>query len=376
MDNTLKHFRRDLHAHPELSGHERETQKRIKAFLADQGITHGKDVGRFGTLYHFYFGDGPHLLVRVDIDALAIQEVNTFEHRSLTEGLSHKCGHDGHTTIGVGLAMRLQNEPLEHGAVTLLFQPSEENGEGAQGVLKDPQFDPEEYDYAVALHNIPGESLHEVLWKHDNFTPAVQSLILRLTGRTSHAAEPLKGENPTYAIAEIVTEALRLEETDEKHSNYRLITPVFTEIGSKDYGISAGYGEIHFTIRSWHQTDMEAATNDFMNEVQRIADEHRLRLESEIVAVFASNQNHEDVVKAITDSAKQLGLDMTERSEPFPWGEDFGLFTQKIPGAMFGLGSGKNTPALHNPDYDYPDELTPTGVNLFYQIAKTICSSV
>ncbi|MEQ9186414.1 MAG: amidohydrolase [Cryomorphaceae bacterium] len=376
MDTTLKDFRRVLHAHPELSGHERETQKRIKAILASHGITDASDVGRFGTLYTFHFGDGPHLLVRVDIDALPIQETNDFSHRSVSEGISHKCGHDGHATIGVGLAIQLHTQPLLSGTVSVLFQPSEENGEGAQGVLNDAKFDADEYDYVVALHNIPGVALHNVLWRRGNFTPAVQSLVLRLQGKTSHAAEPLKGKNPTYAIAEMIGEALRLEETDEKHPSYRLITPVYSTIGSVDYGISAGYGEIHFTIRSWHQADMDRATEEFMVEVKRIAAHHSLELSTEIVAVFASNQNHDDVIDAIIASSDSLGLTLEEKSEPFPWGEDFGLFTQCIPGAMFGLGSGVNTAALHNPDYDYPDELTTTGVNLFYEISKTICTRV
>ena len=373
MELELMNFRRNLHAHPELSGQEKETQRRIKEKLSQHGIQPTQDVGQFGTLYTFRFGDGPHLLVRVDIDALAIREVNDFEHRSTYDGISHKCGHDGHATIGVGLALKLQEEPLVSGTVSVLFQPSEENGEGARGILDDPSFDVHAFDAAVALHNIPGAPHHQVLWKYKNFTPAVQSLIIRLKGRTAHAAQPLTGENPTYAISEIVQEALRLEETDEKHPNYRLITPVYTEIGSKDYGNSAGYGEIHFTIRSWLQKDMEAATEAIIQSASNIATQHRLAMDTEILAVFAANQNAKEVVDAVRKAAGALDLDDHERSEPFPWGEDFGLFTQHIPGAMFGLGSGVNTPALHNPDYDYPDDITLTGVNLFYEIAKDFC---
>jgi metal-dependent amidase/aminoacylase/carboxypeptidase family protein len=200
-------------------------------------------------------------------------------------------------------------------------------------------------------------------------------LIIKLTGKTAHAAQPLTGHNPSYAIAEITQWALENEQTDEKHPNYHLITPVFTEIGSRDYGISAGYGEVHFTIRSWEQSKMESVTEAFLTKVKSIAAAHKLELAHEFTAVFAANHNNHFVVDQILQSAKDLGLNHSEKAEPFPWGEDFGLFTQTIPGAMFGLGSGENTPALHNPDYDYPDEITETGINLFYAIAQHIVES-
>jgi len=376
MNEALKNFRRLLHANPELSGGEKETQQRIIEMLKKHGIEKSQKIGQYGIIYPFHFGEGPHLLVRVDIDALPIQEINAFDYRSKTEGVSHKCGHDGHATIGVGLAIKLQNEPLNAGKVTVLFQPAEEIGEGAKGMLEDPNFNVSDHDYAVALHNIPGKAMNEVLWKKDNFTPAVKSVIIKLHGKTSHAAEPLKGYNPSHAISEIIQAALDREETNEQHENYNLITPVFTEIGSKDYGISAGYGEVHFTIRSWTQQRMEETTEGFLAKVESIAKQHQLKLEIVFLAEFASNQNDHFVVDQIIKSGNDLGLKTSAKTEPFPWGEDFGLFTQKIPGAMFGLGSGESTPALHNPDYDYPDEITETGINMFYEIAKNICNSV
>lgn len=376
MNQTkLTDFRKSLHQNPELSGYEVETQNRIKQFIKAETELEGKNVGQFGTLYSFDFAPGKKVLIRVDCDALPIQEINDFAHKSKMDGVSHKCGHDGHTAIGAGLVMKLHNEPLSVGSVDVVFQPAEEIGEGAKGILNDANFDISRYDYAVALHNIPGKPLHQVLYKKDGFTPAVQSLIIKLKGKTAHAAQPLTGHNPSYAISEIIKWALDNEQTDEKHVNYHLITPVFTEIGSRDYGISAGYGEVHFTIRSWEQSKMESATEAFLTKVKSIAAAHKLELSHEFTAVFAANQNNHFVVDQILQSAKDLGLSHTEKTEPFPWGEDFGLFTQTIPGAMFGLGSGESTPALHNPDYDYPDEITKTGINLFYAIAKHLVES-
>lgn len=370
--SSLEKFRKDLHANPELSEHEVETQKRIRQFLAENGIENPIVVGGTGLIYTFHFGAGPSLLVRVDCDALPIEEINDFEHKSRIAGVSHKCGHDGHTTIGAGLAIKLNENPLSAGTVHILFQPAEENGAGAASVIKEPAFKALKIDHTVALHNIPGAPLHQVIWKKGSFTPAVQSLILKLNGKTSHAAQPLKGRNPAYAIAEIIQYAQEHEQLNEEHENFHLLTPIFSSLGSKDYGISAGYGELHFTIRSWNQNRMERATADLTEAAQRVAKKYQLTVERSIIAAFAVNENNADLVDHITHSAVFLGLQLEEKKEAFPWGEDFGLFTQRIPGAMFGLGAGESTPALHNPDYDYPDELTETGVELFYQIAKNI----
>lgn len=290
--------------------------------------------------------------------------------------MSHKCGHDGHTTIGAGLLIALKNSPLAGGNVDVLFQPAEEIGEGAKAVIADSSFDIQHYDHAISLHNIPGEPLGKVMYKEQEFTPAVQSLIIKLQGKTSHAAQPLKGKNPSYAIGEIINMAKTLEQVDEQHEDYALITPVFIEAGSLDYGISAGYGEIHFTIRSWQQGKMERVTEIFTEMVKTIASHHELELTTDITAYFASNQNDPEVVRALVRGAERLNLTLEQRNKPFPWGEDFGLFTQVIPGAMYGLGSGVDVPALHNPDYDYPDDLTPTAIAVFYEWIKELTSHV
>lgn len=372
MNETLTAFRQDLHKHPELSGQEHQTQEKIRAILLEFGANSARKVAQTGLLYSFTFGDGPHILVRVDIDALPIQETNAFKHRSSIEGVSHMCGHDGHTAIGVGLIAKLLKHPLSAGSVDVLFQPAEEIGEGAKAVLSDPNFNISSYDYAIALHNIPGAPLHQLLWKSGSFTPAVQSIAIRLFGKTSHAAQPLKGINPAYAISEIIHMAKTLEVVDERHPDYALITPIHAQLGSIDYGVSPGYGEVHFTVRSWEQEKMERITEVFLNLVGTIADTNNLKMEKEFVAVFSSNKNDSFVTQCIVAAAQKLELEATERSRPFPWGEDFGLFTQNVPGAMFGLGSGSNTAALHNPDYDFPDDLIPTGVNLFYSSIEEI----
>jgi len=187
--NDLITFRKDLHKHPEVSQKEKETQKRIINFLKEQGID-GQKIGGTGVMVKFDSKvEGKTVMLRSDHDALAIQEINEFDHKSQNEGVSHKCGHDGHTAIMCGVANYFHEHPIAKGKLVLIFQPAEENGEGAKAVLADSQFDFTP-DLVFALHNLPGYPLHQVVLKEGNFTAAAKTIIIKLDGKTAHAAEP------------------------------------------------------------------------------------------------------------------------------------------------------------------------------------------
>ena len=210
--NLLTQFRKSLHAYPEISGKEFETQKKIICFLEEKTETEFYKVANTGVMVIFKGNDpGPTVMIRGDIDALPINETNTFEHRSKIKGVSHKCGHDGHTSILLGLAILLNQEPIIKGKVLLLFQPAEEIGMGAESVLNDTVFNNYNIDYSFALHNLPGYPLHQIVVKDNEFTANVKSIIIKLSGKTSHASEPEKGINPSTAIAELLLYANLLD---------------------------------------------------------------------------------------------------------------------------------------------------------------------
>lgn len=377
IDELIK-LRREVHQNPEVSCDEEETAKRIMRFIEphkpDEIIM---NLGGHGVAA-IYNGeeDGETVLIRGDIDALPIQEINAFDYMSLVPGVSHKCGHDGHLTIIAGLSSYLSNNRPAKGRVVLLFQPAEENGMGAKAVIEDEKFERIKPTYAFALHNLPGYPLHEVVYKNDSFTAAATSIIVKLNGKTAHAAEPEKGHNPALAIAEILQKVEDRTQPDITQVDFRLSTPVYLTMGEKAYGISAGYGEVHLTLRTWNNEVMDT----FKAEVEEIAlstaKKYRLKPEISWTQTFAANVNDDDCVEIIKKAAEQNGYHTTNRQEPFKWGEDFGLFTQKIKkGAMFGIGSGGNTPALHNPDYDFPDEIIETGVKMFSSIIDKILNN-
>ncbi|HCT53749.1 MAG TPA: amidohydrolase, partial [Balneola sp.] len=165
MLSQLTSLRKELHRFPELSGKEFETAQRIVNFLTPFEPTKIiSELGTTGVAAVYDYGDSETtILIRCELDALPIQEVNTFEYRSVTDSVSHKCGHDGHMVIVAGLAEWLQEAPLENARIVLLFQPAEETGEGAPGILADENFEQIIPDYIFALHNLPGFPMHQIV---------------------------------------------------------------------------------------------------------------------------------------------------------------------------------------------------------------------
>lgn len=371
--DTFYQIRRELHQHPELSGHEARTARfvedKLQAFHPTKVIRH---VGGHGLLVEYFFSeDGPTVLFRADMDAVAVQEPDDIPHHSQTPGVAHKCGHYGHTTILLRFARMLSERPLPKGRVLLLFQPAEENGSGSKAVLDTKVLDYYKIDKAFALHNIPGYPASAVLCKEDSFTCAVVSVSITLTGKTSHAAEPQKGISPIPATLNIVDELLRWNNTDIQSDDYFLSTIVEIHVGEEAYGVSAGNSVIRATLRA--KTDKllhqhaQQLKELVATECKRTPD---LQHEMEWLEPFSANENDPQSVGMIKNAALRNNLPYIELQTPFSWGEDFGLFTQQYKGAIFGLGSGENCAPLHSPQYDFPDEVIETGATLFYTIAE------
>ena len=364
-------FRHELHRFPEVSGEEIETQKRIKAFVSQFNPVAIQAAGNTGLLLQYGQDDvGPVTLIRADIDALPIQEVNTFAHKSTQAGVSHKCGHDGHTAILIRLASLLVGQPIK-GRVYLVFQPAEETGQGAASILNDPALATVRPDCAFALHNLPGYPTGTIVCKPGSFTSSVLSIIVTFTGKVSHSAEPEKGLNPAYLMAEFMLKTKALQHLDPASDEFALLTPIYTTMGEKSYGVSAGYGEVHLTLRTRNAKRMEALNAQVLALLANLSAENGVVITTDYTEAFFANENDPAAFEQIKQSATALGYNFIEKQEPFKWGEDFGLFTQQYPGAMFGIGNGENSPALHNDDYDFNDDLIEPGAHLFLHIIRS-----
>lgn len=372
--DKLKLLRKDLHRYPELSGQETETARRVKEFIEK----HHKakiieNIGGNGlAVIHEFSNGGPTIVIRCELDALPIQEVNNFEHRSRNPGIAHKCGHDGHMAIVAGLIFWLKKQDFKNGKVILLFQPAEETGTGAPEVLNDDWFSALHPNYIFALHNVPRQPLHSIITLHGNFSSTVQSVAIQLKGRESHSAEPEQGVNPALCMAELIQKLDKLNQNDAAKENFRLCVPIYSSMGVKSYGISAGYGEIHYTLRAKSNAKMESLKKDVEGTLLEVCPKYNLPYESKWFDYFPAVVNNAVCNKVITEAAKACNYDVIQKSTPFKFGEDFGWFSEKYQSAMFGIGSGLDAPALHQANYDFPDELIETGMAMFKEILKRL----
>jgi amidohydrolase len=305
---------------------------------------------------------------------LPIDEENAFEHKSVYENISHKCGHDGHMSIVSGLIPILSENKIKKGKVVLLFQPAEETGQGASLVLSDAKFTKLKPDFAFALHNLPGFKKNQIIIKKDVFASASKGLIIRLKGKTSHAGEPERGITPSLAVAELIQEITALPK-NKIIQDFSLVTIIHSRIGERAFGTTPGYAELMATLRSYKDEDINKLTDLSEQLINRIAADHKLKYEIEWVEEFPSTKNDNDCVEIISQCAEENNLRINEIDKPFRWSEDFGHFTHNYKGALFGLGSGINQPQLHNPDYDFPGEIISTGTKMFYSIIKKVLES-
>ncbi|MCF8365630.1 MAG: amidohydrolase [Bacteroidales bacterium] len=372
--NKIIAFRKFLHKYPELSKKEFKTVKQIKAFLLDfqpDEIIEG--IGKTG-LAAVYKSKNPGktVLIRGDIDALPIFETNTFEHASVFPGIAHKCGHDGHTAVLGGVAGILHDQPIKSGKVVLLFQPAEETGEGAKQILADERFQDIKPDFVFALHNLPGFSSNTVVISKNYFAAASKGMIIKLFGKTSHAANPEHGISPALAVAEIIQKFSALSMDRENFKDFKLITLIHSRIGEIAFGTSPGYAEVMATLRSFRNDDMYMLTRKSISLIENICNKYGLSEKIEFREEFPATRNNDFCVDIVKNVAVKNHFKVAELKVPFRWSEDFGYFTEKYSGAFFGIGAGKNHPALHNPDYDFPDEILPTGITMFNGIIRKI----
>jgi amidohydrolase len=363
----LAALRRELHAHAELSGNEIETSRLLRAFLEsrepDRLVT---QLGGVGLAAIFEgSGEGPSLMFRAEIDAVPVQEDNDFDYRSCRPGVSHKCGHDGHAAIVAGLATRLGRHRPCRGRVVLLFQPAEETGLGAQGVLEDERFKSIEPDWIFALHNLPQETFGEVQIRKGPFAAGSVGAILRFRGRTSHAAYPEQGKSPALAVAQLIQELTALPDSLTPSDGIVQLTVIHARIGEAAFGTTPGEAEVMATFRSDREEVLDRLRETVVDQAQRIARAHGLEADHSWTDEFPVTTNHPEAVAMVEAVADAGEVALAWRNMAYPWSEDFGWFTRRFKGAIFGLGAGRDVPALHSPEYDFPDALIPVGLGLF-----------
>lgn len=371
----LTDWRRALHRLPEVSGQEAQTAATVVQALRglgpDQIVT---GLGGHGVAAVWEADNGgPTVLFRAELDALPIEELSDAAHRSTIVGKGHLCGHDGHMAILLGLARLISRRPLRMGRVILMFQPAEEDGSGAAAVIADPRYADLRPDWAFALHNMPGLPFGHTALTEGPVNCASLGLKIKLTGKTAHASLPETGVSPAQAVARLIPALAALGQGGALHPDYRLVTVTHARLGEPAFGIAPGEAEVWATLRTLTDEKMAAllhaatalATAEAQNGLTVTFTQHDH---------FAASVNDAQATARLRAALDALHMPHDAGDLPMRGSEDFGRFgaEPETRGAMLFLGVGQTHPALHNPDYDFPDALIPIGARLFHKVLTDI----
>lgn len=362
-------LRHKLHENAEISGHENKTMEILINFL------------RNNTKFNVIVKDGyfiaekilnkgfKNIAFRADMDAISMTETTDIEYKSNNASAAHKCGHDGHCSILAGLALEIEENPIADKNIFLIFQPSEEIGLGARKIVQDGLLQENKIDEIYSLHNIPGYETGTLLYKKNVFACASKGIIINLKGKPSHAAYPEFGINPSDAAADII-KFLNNSTKSNIYNGMVLCTIVNINIGERAFGTAAATGEILLTLRGENEADLIKLENNILKFVDQCCKENKIDFKISYSDEFPETRNNDTCINKILEVCKINDYIYEELQYPFRWSEDFGYYLKNIKGAMFGLGDGKLQPQLHTADYDFPDNIIKTGVDIFYNIAN------
>ena len=355
-------LRHELHQFPELSGQEIHTKRRLMDFIEANTSLAVVDCGKW--FYASRYVEGTNAIAfRADMDALPVNESLTLPYASRVPGVSHKCGHDGHCAALCGVALELDAIDVKR-SVYLIFQHAEETGQGAQECstfLRERNI-----SEIYAFHNWSGFPEGSIVVRSGLCQCASQGLTVKFTGRPSHASEPEKGINPSFAVGRLIM-GLR-----ELYTNYEgrkvLCTIVNVRVGSKNFGISPGDGEVSMTLRAERERDLHSFDRDVRDLAGKLAGDFSVDVAFETHDYFPETVSDSECVRHVKGAAGILGLDVIEMPNAIRASEDFGWYMKQIPGAIFYIGNGENYPAIHTDNYDFNDKILREAVDMFVKI--------
>ena len=388
--DELVEIRHDLHAHPETLFTEERTSQVVQRELTKLGITHKTSMGGrqpntgFGVVAHIpatVDNPGECIGLRADMDALPIEEANDFGHKSNHPGQMHACGHDGHTTILLGVARVLSQ--LEHrpNPVSLVFQPAEEGGGGGDKMCRDGALDGDEANgfgppikRMYGLHGWPDMPLGTVATKAGALLAATDTFDITITGTQGHAAYPHLCVDPVVAASHIVTMAQSIASRTTRPTDSVVVTFGSMHAGSA-YNVIPEKCALKGTIRTLDMDTRAKTKARFFEIVEQGA--KAMGCEAQIqwndgYPVTLNDDAETDRVAQIAAEA-ELVNDFQWVVEPSMGGEDFSYYALKVPSCFYLIGlsePGRDPyPGLHTPNFDFNDRVIPLGMEMMCRLA-------
>ena len=383
FQSELQQIRRDLHAHPELCYEEVRTSDVVAAKLTEWGIPVVRGLGLTGVVGIVKNGTSERAIgLRADMDALPMQEINTFAHASKHEGKMHACGHDGHTSMLLGAAHHLAQHRDFDGTVYLIFQPAEEGGAGARRMIEDGLFERFPMEAVYGMHNWPGMPAGSFGVCEGPMMASSNEFHVTIRGKGAHAAQPHKGIDPIMVAVQIAQAWQTIITRNKSPLDTAVLSITQIHAGSATNVIP-------------DEAKMVGTVRTFTTEVLDLI-EHRMRLLAENIAAgfdaevdFAFRRNYPPLVNharetqfAVEVMKAVAGADQVDdQIEPTMGAEDFAFFLQEKPGCYIFLGNGDGDHrdgghglgpcVLHNGSYDFNDNLLPIGASFWVRLAET-----
>jgi hippurate hydrolase len=370
----LTAWRRDFHAHPELGFEERRTSDLVAQRLAEFGCDVYRGLGRTGVVGTLRIGNGAGTIgLRADMDALPMEEANTFAHRSRHDGRMHGCGHDGHTTMMLGAARYLAETRNFDGTVHFIFQPAEEGLGGADAMIADGLFDRFPCDAVFGLHNRPGLPVGHYSIRPGPMMAAAAFFDVTIKGHGAHGARPESGIDPVLTACHVATALQSIVARNVAPTDTAVLS-VTQIIGGSAYNVIPPDAVLRGTARTFKTETMQLIETNLKRIADGVAAGFGATAETDFRFMFQPVMNEPAETSFIADTAAALvGDDKVDRNRTaIMASEDFSAMLSRVPGAfMFiGNGAGEGSCDVHNPRYDFNDEAIPYGAGLLASLVE------
>lgn len=368
----LTEWRRHLHAHPELSGRESETSGFLQERLTELGIPFEAGIGGSGIVATLSRpGSNRSVGLRGDIDALPIMERNDLPYASTTPGVMHACGHDGHAVALLGAAAVLAVDPDWKGTVQFIFQPAEENGEGAKAMIADGLFERFPMERVFAFHNWPGLEAGTVAVHDGPVMAAGGRWSVTLHGLAGHAAIPHQTRDPILAAAHLI---MGLHSIVSR--NVDPCDAVVLSIGQINGGVVSNQipesVTLIGTLRTYRQEVRETVIKRMESLIAGTCEAYGMRADVEILSTGRPIINTPAESALAAAAGEAIGARVRRDVRPSTTGDDFSFLIQGRLGTYAWIGNGPAGPdgELHNARYDFNDAIMPTAVAWLSEVAR------
>ena len=357
--------RRDFHANPEIGFDEHRTSDIVARQLEALGIEVHRGVGKTGVVGVLREGNGPVSIgLRADMDALPILEANEVAYKSTKPGVMHACGHDGHTTMLLGAARYLAETRNFNGTVNFIFQPAEEGLGGATAMLEDALFERFPCDTVFGMHNHPGLAVGKFAIRPGTMMAAGAFFDIHVEGRGSHGARPEVSIDPVLVASHVVTALQSIVARNVSPLDTAVVSATAIK-GGDAYNVIPQSADIRGTVRTFRHETMALVEENMKRIATGVAAAFGATASVDFRRLFAPLVNNAEETAQFADVAAELvgEANVDRERELIMASEDFSFMLEARPGAYINIGNGEtvgSTP-VHNPGYDFNDEILPLG---------------